>query len=261
MVLNLDDGGISRRLWLKGKREQAFMWILRQQTGGTALDIGGNIGYCTLSLARNFEHVVAVEPDPRSLKVLYENIKLNKLENVKLENFAFSDKCEDRTINLAPKPNLTSFKRTEGELYTLRTMTIDAYLRGKPVSFMKMDVEGSEIEVIAGAKRTIERHKPSILLEVHPAEYKGDDFKNTLLGLVEHGYRIPYVVSAKVDRDKFKVPKLFKQKGYKPYMKFNDLKRAVFKDIAIEDAIEWSSREIEDRHSKKIVRAILLEAK
>ena len=73
MWLDLKDGGISKRLYIKGGREFAFMWILRKEASGIAYDIGANIGYCTLSLAKKCKKVYAFEPDPRSLKLLVKN--------------------------------------------------------------------------------------------------------------------------------------------------------------------------------------------
>ena len=124
-----------------------------------------------------------------------------------------------------------------------------------------MDLEGHEIEVIEGGMESFKK-TPScrILLEVHPQYYnKERDFSKTLRSLVDIGFSIKYLNSARVDR-----PKEIKDKGYKPFKVFKcgRFQRGIYQDVALEDAINFSTKEykLTDKNIyTKIVRAIMLE--
>lgn len=262
MYLNMSDHGISRRLYNRGKREECFMWLLRQARGDLAIDVGGNIGYCTLSLAKNFKKVIAVEPDPRSRKILGKNINLNKLKNVDVYGIAFSNKVGEMRFGLARKPNMSSFGRGEKKTISVDTTTIDGFVKEEEYEslFIKMDVEGHELNVIEGALVALGRAKHAgILMEIHPSDYSEVDYKAIMSILVGMGFSIPWVISAGVEKKGFRPPKLFVDAGYKPYKEFKGSRRAIYKDIDIEHAIDWASREIHDGSSKKIVRGVYLE--
>jgi hypothetical protein len=102
------------------------------------------------------------------------------------------------------------------------------------------------------------------MIEVHPTIYdENRNFKNTLLKLMEMGFRFKYVVSAAVSN-----PDLFKEKGYKPFKVMDCggcFKRGIFKGISQDDAVNFCSgphtQPIKgtDKISNKIVRSILLE--
>ena len=259
MYLNLDDGGISRRLWLKGKREQCFNYLMRKQTGNVALDCGANLGHNSIWLVDKFAQVFSFEPDPRSAMLLDKNLSDNT--KVTISRMALSDNVGKVKFCLSKKPNMSAIGRTDGKFITVPTTTVDKYFGGAELNFIKADLEGGEVGLLNGARETIEKWHPTILLEVHPGDYsETNNFREILLGLAAIGYRIPYVISAKIHKDKFKVPTLFKEHGYEPYKTFKGEKRAIFK-IKTEHAIDWCSREIPDGTSKKIIRAIMLEYK
>ena len=257
MYLDPDDNGISFTLNRDGFRERCFMWILRHYKGLTAVDIGANIGYTTLSLCKAFKNVFAFEPDKRSRELLEKNIILNGFEQkIKIEEIGISDKTGNKTIYLNRKPNLTSFHNKSGEPSEIGVVTIDSYFGGmKAPNFFKMDVEGAEVEVLGGAMKTLERaNNCKILIEVHPQFYKGDNFEKVLKKLVDIGFKFKYVVSAAC-----RIPQLYKKNGYKPYKKLRNCNRAIYDCLSQEHAIDWSSHIHKEGNSIKIVRAILLE--
>ena len=262
MHLNPDDGGISRTIAKKGQREPCFMWILeREAKGCLGLDVGANIGYTTLFMCRNMDSVIAIEPDPRSRELLICNIKANGYDTkTRIHDFAVSDRAGTETICLADKPNLTTLcDRTEtpGQRVQIATRSIDS-LEVLP-NFIKMDIEGYEVQALRGAMESLKKtDKCGILIEVHPMFFEGDSFEQVLRQLVDIGFRFKYVVSAGVPR-----PDLFKKNGYKPLRGAPKNKRAVYDCVSTENAIMWSSYLIEQKCPKgkispKIVRAIFL---
>lgn len=262
MFLDPTDGGISKALANKGAREPCFMWILQNEVnGGLGLDVGANIGYTTLHLCRAMDKVIAVEPDPRSRKLLIKNIEINGFNNkTEIYDFAISDKNGNQTICLADTPNLSTLCETvriEGRMCEVQTRTIDS-LDVVP-NFIKMDIEGYEVQALRGAMRCLkETDYCKILIEVHPQFFVEDSFEVVLRNLVDIGFKFEYVVSAGVPE-----PELFKKHGYKPVPGAPINRRAVYDCVSTEHAIKWSSFPIKQkcrkgRISPKIVRAILL---
>ena len=262
MFLNPGDGGISRTLARKGIREPCVMWILQNEASGRlGLDVGANIGYTTLPLCREMNKVIAIEPDPRSRMLLVMNIEANGFNDAtEIYDFAVSDKKGRQTFYLYDKPNLsTLYDRPDmkGQKFEVRTRTID--ILGVLPNFIKMDIEGHEVEALRGAMRSLkETDRCKILVEVHQQFYAGDSFEQVLKELVDTGFRFKYLVSAGVPR-----PDLFKKHGYEPVAGAPIHKRAIYDCVSTEHAIKWSSHPIEQKRSKgrispKIVRAILL---
>jgi FkbM family methyltransferase len=259
--------GLSAHLHGDGYHEPGFMWLLRNEArGGLALDIGANIGYSTLSLCKNMKKVIAIEPDDRSRAILKKNIKLNKFNNkVKIYDFAISDKEEIKTFYLSKHPNLSAFNKNK-KYWTkkkkVKTKTVDS-LNILP-NFIKMDLEGHEVEVISGAMETLKKVDfCRILLEVHPTFYsKERDFAKILKDLIKIGFSIKYLISAAVE-----CPDEFKKRNYVPFKIVNaaEFKRGIYKNVNVQDAISFATNLYEQvipetkKISKKIVRAIMLE--
>lgn len=270
MWLDPKRGGLSSILKKKSIREHCFMWILNKEVEGElALDVGANIGYTTLPICAKAERVLAFEPDPRSIDLLSKNIKENEFSHkTKVYDCAASDKIGLRTISLASRPNQTSFRfNQKGKMgeRVVEIITIDS-LNILP-NFIKMDVEGHEVEVLRGSMKSLEKVKKcKILIEVHPQFFEGDSFELVLRQLINIGFKFKYVVSAGVIR-----PTLFKKAGYEPMSNTPIVggnnnkgnKRAIYDCVSTEHAINWSSyKHVQKRPnsspSPKIVRSILL---
>jgi len=254
MALDPSDGGISNVLNRHGSREDAFMWLLRREAVGClGLDIGANIGYTTLSLCRNMDRVIALEPDPRSRKLLEENVKLNKYENkCDIGSEIVSDKVSTDTIYLNKKPNLSSIVSRSGTPRRVESTTIDEICNIEKIcpSFIKMDIEGAEVQVLKGGREALfNTDECKILMEVHPTLYNGNEFMDVLSEYVDAGFNIKYVIPARAHR------KFMSNCGYEPMIFFNRVDRGVYSDIRGEDAIRWASRV--DGKTKRI-RAIML---
>lgn len=147
------------------------------------VDAGAHVGKYTFSLARIVGpggKVVAIEPDPRNFDALKEGIRLNGFSNISAFNVAAFDCERELTLYLAPDEGMThmgwlfgkggsSIKRKDNRsVCVVKAQTIDKIVDGlrlSHVDFVKIDVEGAEYEVLIGAKDTIEKFRPRIVIE------------------------------------------------------------------------------------------------
>ena len=251
--------GISGDLFVNGSREPAFMWIIKKEARGLlGVDLGANIGYTTLFMCKKMDRVIAIEPDIKSRRILNRNINYNGFaKKTIIYEFAISDKNSSETIYInRNRPNLNSLYNTGNQdCYELiiETRTIDS-LDIEP-NFIKMDIEGYEIEALRGSYKTLSRSKLcKLLIEVHPQYYSKDrDFELVLEDLLKMGFNFKYVVSAGIPN-----PLPIIQKKYKPVKEFQTKGkhcRGLYEGIKNEDAIEFSTKLYNDT---KIVRSILL---
>jgi len=124
-----------------------------------ALDIGAFIGYYSLIFARlvgNDGKVFAFELNPTPFSILKKNIEINNYQNVILENKGVSNTDK----------NLKS-----GE----QLVSLNTYFKNKDpkVDFIKMDIEGAEMQALEGMTSLIENNDNiRIMTEFHPTELK-----------------------------------------------------------------------------------------
>ncbi len=142
-------------------------------------DIGANVGFFSLLAARltgRAGQVVAFEPLPDNILRLTENIRRNGFSCVKVEPFALGATNEERTFQVSERPTWGKLagagslpdkyvSDTKVSVRRLDDLLLEATLQ--PPHFMKIDVEGAEAEVIEGARETILRYGPILMIEMH----------------------------------------------------------------------------------------------
>ena len=149
--------------------------------GVVAIDCGANIGVHTIewaNLLHNRGEVIALEAQEQVYCALCGNIALNNCFNVRALNCASGD--QDKIIDI-PTPDYfkpSSFGSLElkqsdesenigqtlEEISKVQRITLDS-LHLERLDLLKIDVEGMEFETLAGAKQTISKHKPQMLIE------------------------------------------------------------------------------------------------
>ena len=268
MLLDINDGGIGRALYVHGGREKEFMLLLEEEVGSNdvCLDLGANIGYTTLAMASKAKHVLAVEPDPHNFRILKENIRLNKYSNkVAIYQKAISDRDSKTDFWIADRPNLNSMQKTEHSKRKIEVVTeaLTTFLGSKPINFIKMDVEGHEVEILKGGRDyfAASRANVKILIEVHPMYYSPErSFSEILKQYLQIGFNVKFVVSTPIEN-----PKLFKEAGYRPkrVIPTDGRVRGIYDDVTNEDAIKFACFMHDPKKSDfgKIVRAIMIEKK
>ncbi|MBN2259194.1 MAG: FkbM family methyltransferase [Clostridiales bacterium] len=145
-------------------------------------DVGANYGKFTLPIAKKNCKVFAFEPNPFSFEKLYCNINANNLKNVNAFNIGLSNSKDVLDFFVSSEPARSSFhcfNATYGNnkiacIKSINVESIDDLLEMnviQPPHYIKIDVEGHEMEVLMGAKNTIENHHPIIHLEPHEVRY------------------------------------------------------------------------------------------
>lgn len=177
---------LKRRLQRSIKRndEQEINLVKKFIKSGTdSIDVGVYRGVYSYEMSKYSEKVHSFEPNPIIFKYINKNLK-KFIKNIHLYNFALSN--QNKTINLKiPIRNSNSNKEIFEEYYEMgkatihnennfanyenfeiQTKKIDELSFDNKISFIKIDVEGHELEVIEGAINTIKRDKPVLLVEI-----------------------------------------------------------------------------------------------
>lgn len=137
----------------------------------TVLDIGANIGYFTLILARQAKQVHAFEPEPRNFQILQKNVETNGLKNVTLYNAAVAETAGTCTLHLCDTNRgmhriYESHWCNEGTV-DVQKIKIDD-MNFERIDLVKIDVEGAELGVLKGMKQLLGKGKTMVLMEFHP---------------------------------------------------------------------------------------------
>lgn len=175
--LKLSPSALTIALWINGN-DRIYEEILIGkflQKDDNFIDIGSNIGTTTISAALALGEngkVICFEPHPRIYSYLQENLRLNKITNVKSYNLAlgdnesslfFSDKFSDDQNEI----ELTRLEKSiEVKLVKLDSLT-ENFLN---IKLIKIDVEGFEYFVFKGALETLKK-TDFILFESHELVY------------------------------------------------------------------------------------------
>ena len=143
------------------------------------VNAGSHIGTLALPLSRVFERVTCVEPYPPTHKHLLRNIHLNAFDNITTRNYAlgaehdtvfFVDGVVNNTggIHSVTEDDIQNNRKGAGRaskrysrsMHPLDDTDIDDF------DILLMDVEGTELELLAGAKQKIQNLKPIIITEI-----------------------------------------------------------------------------------------------
>ena len=109
-----------------------------------------------------YKEIIAVEPEARNFRKLSENTA--DLKNIKLVNKAIG---HVQTEVMFTKSTGRGGAVGKGKQYSVEMDTVDNILLGKPVSYIKMDLEGYEQQALLGAEETIKRYKPKMLISAY----------------------------------------------------------------------------------------------
>lgn len=142
---------------------------------GVFLDVGASVGVYTIRAARRVGgagRVIALEPFPDAFAMLAHNVGANRLDNVRLHRAAAAATTGSGTLWLnRRRPSLFSLVRHDAhaEALAVRTVTIDqlaAEENLERLDYLKIDAEGAEAAILAGATATIARRRPVVQIEI-----------------------------------------------------------------------------------------------
>lgn len=172
------------------KEPETLRWIESFEPGDTFLDIGANVGLYTIYAAIQGHQVMAIEPESQNFGLLSQNLYLNKLsDKVVGLNIAVADKLEITKLFLskfAPAMALHTVGKSEDFMNRemksafkqgVLSVTLDGLIQWSGEFFpnhVKIDVDGAEARIIAGAEETFKDSRlKSVLIELNE-EIDGD---------------------------------------------------------------------------------------
>lgn len=187
-------------LWDDDVREAIWQ---RLAPDAVILDVGANVGAWTVPFARRLGaggRVCAFEPVPANRDRLERAVSQNALSNVTVSPFALGD--ADATVDMWLRTSVTGASSGTAALVptgaghvTVTMRPMDAWVEQVTLNrldFMKLDVEGAELMVLAGAEQTVARFRPLILAEFD--EYwmstRGQSPADARQWAGEHRYRV-----------------------------------------------------------------------
>jgi FkbM family methyltransferase len=149
--------------------------------GMVFIDVGANDGYYTLFAARRVGptgRVVAVEPSTRERINLRRNLLRNRIDNVHVVPAALGAAPGDADLRLAHGAHsghntLGQFAHDDVTAAQLERVTVDTLdrvasdMKLERIDFVKIDVEGAEGSVVAGARAVLASMRPVMLLEIN----------------------------------------------------------------------------------------------
>ena len=159
-----------------GEPELAILDRLFADRGGIAIDVGANRGIYSFALSRAFSRVLAFEPNPElaafARKKLPSNVAVNEVAlgasetNAVLHVPTFGGRHGSHLFG-----SLVPYGDGPQQTVSVALRTLDSYGL-EHVRFIKIDVEGTEFDVLEGAARTIERDRPVLLIELLAGYYE-----------------------------------------------------------------------------------------
>jgi len=133
---------------------------------GTFVDVGANVGMAAFAaLDSGFERVIAIEPVPRTFRLLRANLALNGGEDaVRPLQLALSDEPGTMRMEVAAGSRDARLEATGGE--EVEVARLDDVVEGE-VDFLLVDAEGHEVQVLSGGGRVLSTGVP-LVLQLNP---------------------------------------------------------------------------------------------
>jgi FkbM family methyltransferase len=179
---------VQRSLYFLGVYEiHETRWLLSEvKPDWTVLDVGANFGYYSLLIAKASEGTATIhafEPASTVFATLKANAEANGYANFHPHAMALSNQDAELELVMPPAGNegIGHLRGREdgpvqGRVEKIKAMRMDTFARQeglKRLDFIKIDVEGAESLVLEGARETIARFKPRLLVEINPGALAG----------------------------------------------------------------------------------------
>jgi len=167
---------------------------------GVFIDVGANIGRYVIQLTNKASKIIAFEPSPDTFKTLNKNIEINNISNVETHQVALWNKDEPLEFyiytssgrnSVGIKPG-TIIKKIIVQGKRFQTFIENGIVKLNRLDLVKIDVEGSEYEVIQGMEVMLKTFYPRLIVEIkEPNEIK----------VIQKLKQIGYVLIKKVEEN------------------------------------------------------------
>lgn len=150
------------------------------ENGDIILDVGSNIGEVLLNMAKvnPAGKIYGFEPVNSTFQKLFKNVSLNEFQNIMISRLALSDKNE--TVYYQEKAGhsggtMMSKETGKNQTQFIEALTLDEFVKThglEKIDFIKVDIEGFEMNFVNGAIETLKNFKPLLFMEVDQNKLK-----------------------------------------------------------------------------------------
>ena len=182
--------------------------------GMTVYDIGAHAGFYTLIFSRLVGEpgrVYAFEPFADNARYLLTHLRINNIQNSKLLQVAVADVDGLSDFSVTGDTFQNALTKTSHSVFQVASVTLDQVVDDyglSPPDLVKMDVEGGEAGILAGARQVLSSYRPILFIAMHgdsqrrscqqcltDAGYKLFDLEGKLLSgelVIDEVYALPY---------------------------------------------------------------------
>jgi len=179
-------------------------------------DVGAFTGLLTMFFARAVGKngkVVAFEPNPSLCNKIKENLMLNNFDNVKVNQLALGRERKKETLafpsripgvgSIEEHEKIRIFQQKRARTVEVEVDSVDNLAEAGKIPrphFVKIDVQGAELDVLIGMSNTIKMCKPKILVEIHFIPYinwRVKSLQKIVKFLIKNGYSLYHVESGR----------------------------------------------------------------
>jgi len=198
-------------------------------SGTTVIDVGANVGFFSTRFARwvvpTGGRVIALEPEAANFIRLVEVLRRENYSPSQVETLRCAVAERSGVMHLAVNPYHPGDHRLDTEGVPIDVVTIDALMAQREwplVSLIKIDVQGAESRVLQGAKKTLEKFKPALFIELDDTMLQANG--SSAAEILENLSRIGYVVyqlqkkSPPVSVSMNRVMNLLQDKSYSDFL-------------------------------------------
>lgn len=180
---------------------ELFWYLDHVKQGDFVVEVGANIGYFSLILAKAVGpdgRVISYEPDPDLNAILRRNAEVNGYSNIDIREAAVADKAGTTSFFRARKntgDNRLWTHGKDGDVFPVTLVTLDEDLAGfdSRIDLLKMDIQGAEPLALAGFAETLSSRPPRrMLIEFWPHGMigMGNDPRDMVEQIRAAGYRV-----------------------------------------------------------------------
>jgi FkbM family methyltransferase len=164
------------------------------KAGDTVIDIGAYVGMFTIKASQFVGvdgRVVAIEPLPSNIAYLERNTAM--LPNVRIARVALSDYTGTAKLYSSPSTAAHSITYVRKDFVEVNVTTLDNLVRQlgiRKVDFIKMDAEGSDVNILLGAINTLKNDSPVLSMACYHTDSNGVPYADRIIVLLQNiGYK------------------------------------------------------------------------
>lgn len=199
---------VSEVIYKSGRYEPAVRDSIRRilDNGDIAVDVGGHIGHHTITMRESVGEdglVLVFEPHPRNSGYIERTIEKNEWGNVEIYEKALSDEADSSILVENPtNTGGSTLKSNEDNGYTIEIVKFSELfetLGMDTIDLFKIDVEGSEIDIIRDIKQILPAIE-NIILEIH-TKYLSEREKEELFAILSSTGKLQALSGKSIETD------------------------------------------------------------